>query len=115
MPRKLISIIGSSSFLSSNLTSLLRQKDVVVHGYSRRDNNPNIDVFHHFDYPNSLPNLRTLCKSDVIIYAAGNGIQANQKVADLEILNLNTYYPINLMTSLNSLDYKGQFLSLIHI
>lgn len=111
MPKKVISILGSTSFLAVNLIKSLKENNFIIHGYSRNDENSDVDIFHQFDYPSCIPDPSELYKSDVIIFAAGNGIQSNKKAGNLEILHFNSFYPIELMTSLSEIGYKGQFFS----
>jgi len=111
VPKKLISIIGSNSFLAINLISLLRRGGHVIHGYARNDDNYGLVHFREFDYPKIKLEIAELMNSDVIIFAAGNGIQSNRKANDLDILELNTFYPIEIITALSNMGYKGQFFS----
>jgi len=109
--KKVISIIGSNSFLAQNLASVLQEDEVTIIGYARKNRNLHIDSYHYFDYPENNINVGQLIKSDVIIYTAGNGIQANKETADIDIFRLNTFYPIELMSALSNLGYDGQFFS----
>lgn len=112
MPKRLISIIGSNSFLAQHLAIVLKEdKNSVIHGYAKNNINPNVDIFSNFVFPSAIPTIDELCKSDVIIFTAGNGIQADKKVDDYEILELNSFYPIRLMTSLSNNGFCGQFYS----
>ena len=52
-----------------------------------------------------------LCESDIIIYAAGAGIQSNLNESAEIIYGLNVTVPVKICNRLKTVDYKGVFVS----
>lgn len=67
--------------------------------------------FTKLDLINDVINYYDILDADVIFYAAGAGIQANLKESCPLIYSLNVTVPIQIYNKLESLNYKGTFVS----
>jgi nucleoside-diphosphate-sugar epimerase len=111
---KKVAVIGSSSFLGGKIISAFKKEfssEVIITGYSRINNNSDIDAWKKFNFPNVQVNLNELLKQDSIYYCTGAGIQSDDKSNSLMIYQLNTFLPIEIITFLNDNDYKGNLYS----
>lgn len=54
---------------------------------------------------------KVLVDADVVIYAAGAGIQPGENANDKLIYNLNLFEPVKLVQKLSRLNFKGQLIS----
>ncbi len=107
-----ISIIGTNGLLSSSILTFCHLNLIEVHLYGRTVPKLNhYASFTHVDLLNLQINFDNLSKSDVIIYAAGAGIQSN-RVEDVNtVYNLNVFIPIQICNSLKHSNFKGTFVS----
>ncbi len=104
---KKIAIIGSASFLAGKLIKRLSSEDVEVVLWNR---NPSKNEFL-FDYPSKPPDVQKLTDFDFIFYLAGAGVQSHQKPIYQVLYGVNTLMPIQLITQLHDINYKGTFIS----
>lgn len=107
-----IAIIGTNGFLSTSIAKYAIENDwsIDMYGLDR----PTQHSYTHF-YPIDLMqrdiDVEELCKSDMIIYAVGAGIQSNlNENADL-IYVLNVNAPVRICNALKQADYKGVFVT----
>ena len=108
----LVSIIGSNGLLSRSISSYCNVNNIEINIHGRQDP---IDVdflqFFKVDLLNEALNFQILSKSDVIIYAAGAGIQSNKKQNTEEINFLNSTLPISILTELENFNFNGVFIT----
>lgn len=108
----LISIIGTNGMISSYLATFFAQNNntVNVYGIER----PQGYLFSNYIYNDLLKgklDYEDLIKSDLIIYAAGAGVQAGIKT-DAELMyQLNVFIPIKICVQLRDKNYEGAYIS----
>lgn len=108
----IISIIGTDGLLANEIGLFCNKNNFTVISYGRK--RPSVHEFHEFiilDLEKDLIDIDKLSESDVIIYASGAGIQSNVKDSFQSIYNLNTYTPITICKRLESILYKGVFIT----
>ena len=110
----IVSIIGSNGMLSSSFSHFLKKKNPKIKLWvfgKRKPLNYAYDVFHEINLLTDKLEYKNLLNSDVIIYAAGAGVQpALQTPAEL-MYKLNLYIPINICNTLQTKNFKGIFIS----
>ena len=108
-----ITIIGANGMLSVALTKYFHaQEGVSVDVYGLYA--PNGYTCDHFCQVNLLQdklNYDELCKSDVIYYAAGAGVQAALQTDSSLMYALNVSVPIEITLQLKKHDYQGIYIS----
>lgn len=104
---KKVAIIGSTSFLARKLIERLGKEDFRIGLWNR---NPSKNEFL-FSYPTSMPDVQELASFDYIFYLAGAGVQSSQKPSCAELYGINTIMPIQLISQLRDINYKGTFIS----
>lgn len=107
-----ISIIGTNGLLANEIGLFCNKNNFTVISYGRKK--PSVHKFDEFinlDLEKEEIDVDKLSQSDVIIYASGAGIQSNVKESFQSIYNLNTYTPINICKRLDSIVYKGVFIT----
>ena len=107
-----ISIIGSNGFLTKSIASYsnLNNYDLSIVGRSN-PRNYNYKKFYKIDLLIDEIPFDEILKSDIIIYAAGAGIQSNLNESSSLIYDLNVLVPVKICTSLNKLKFNGSFVS----
>lgn len=107
-----ISLIGTNGLLANEVGLFCNINSIKVISYGRRE--PKIHLYQEFnkiDLTIEKIDISKLSKSDVIIYACGAGVQSNLIESIESIYNLNTYTPLNICNELNSIGYKGIFVT----
>lgn len=106
------SIIGSNGFLANAITTYCNTQiiDVDLYGLQEPDN-LKYNSFIQVNLFNEEINYEILKESDVIIYAAGAGIQSNLKEGFDLIYQLNVAVPIHICNKLKQTNYKGFFIT----
>lgn len=107
-----IAIVGTNGMLSKALTQMFYAagNNVEVWGLEK----PQDYLFSQFYRCNLLKeelDYIILAKNDIIIYAAGAGVQAELSVPSSLIYALNVSAPIGLTLRLKDIRYKGVFVS----
>ena len=107
-----VSIIGSNSFVAGAIGEYCNINKINVHAYGRSlPKKYYCSKFSKLDLLVDDIDLSDMIDSDLIIYAAGAGIQSNRKENFSEIFKLNVSSPINIFKSLDDADYKGSFVT----
>lgn len=111
--KKIISIFGTNGMLSTYLSIFFfNKKDVILNLYGIEK--PNDYRYTNFIYTNLLENkidYTLLAKSDLIIYAAGAGVQAALNTDSELMYKLNLYSPIEICNKLKKHEFKGAYMS----
>ena len=107
-----ISILGANGFLSTSIAKYAIGKGWLLdmygldkpiqHTYSR---------FYPIDLLRGDIDTEVLCKSDIIVYAVGAGIQSNLNEDANLIYALNVNAPTRICNALKQSEYKGVFIS----
>jgi len=106
------SIIGSNGFLATALTEFCNNQKFSVDLYGlEQPKGVKFNNFYEVNLTNEDIDYKLICESDVIIYAAGAGIQSNLKEIPDLIYQLNVSVPIHICNRLKQLDYKGVFIT----
>jgi nucleoside-diphosphate-sugar epimerase len=108
-----ISIIGSNGLLSTTIGKYCNKLDYQVSVYGLDEpKGIKYDKFVKIDLiKENIEIDDEIINSDMIIYAAGAGIQSNLKEADDLIYNLNVFVPVKLCTALKHKNYSGRFVT----
>ena len=107
-----IVIIGTNGFLSASIAKYAIERGWSLDMYGL--DKPIHHTYTHF-YPLDIMqgdiDVEELCKSEIIIYVVGAGIQSNlNESADL-IYALNVNAPVRICNALKQADYKGVFVT----
>lgn len=104
-----VAIIGSNSFLAQYIIRELVANNIKPSLYGKHPSEEFLSLkFILFNLPEHPINYPDLLNSDVVIYTAGAGIQANlNETADV-IYELNSFIPIRLANVLSQNNYKGK-------
>ncbi|MCM1139127.1 MAG: NAD(P)-dependent oxidoreductase [Muribaculum sp.] len=109
---KTIAVIGSNGFLSNAITSRFINEGWIVNVYGLEEpTNGAFSKFFKTDLIREELNYHELASNDIIVYAAGAGIQSNLKESTDLIFNLNVFVPIKICNQLKKVDYIGTFIS----
>lgn len=105
-------VVGSNSFLAQYIIRELVKNGITPELYGKIPSAefPSLN-FRLFEFPEHTINYSDLLTSDVIIYSAGAGIQANPDETPETIYELNTFIPIRLANTLATHNYKGKLLT----
>lgn len=107
-----IAIIGTNGFLSTSIAKYAIEKDWSIDMYGL--DKPTQHSYTHF-YPIDLMqgdiDVEELCKSDIIVYAVGAGIQSNLNEGSDLVYALNVNAPVRICNALKQADYKGVFVT----
>ena len=115
-----IVIIGAGGFLGSSLFNWLRQDDIDIEWHlffpsTDLQQVPNNCYLHFYKWPQHSLNddayEKIFADADVIIYAAGAGIQPRENANEELIYHLNLFEPAKLIQKLIKQDFKGQLIS----
>ena len=109
--RKIVTIVGSNSFLAEYLINTLTFKSVDMRLYGTEKPKGLDCLFTYFNIPSQPLNIVEIAESDVVIYTAGAGIQANLNESKDLIYDLNVWQPIKILNKLTELKYQGKFFS----
>lgn len=105
-------LIGSNGFLAGQIGKYCNESkyNLIVYGKSI----PQKYIFNEYqeiDLLNDSLNIEKLLYADIIIYAAGGGIQFHLQESRKNIYLLNLQIPLSLYTSLQDYSYKGTFVT----
>ena len=107
-----ISIIGTNGLLANSFGQFCNKMGFKLDTFGRRrPQNHRYDTFHKIDLLKEEFFSESLKESDVIIYAAGAGIQSNLNESSSLIYSLNVDVPIKLCCKLKEFNYRGVFVS----
>jgi len=107
-----VSIIGSNGLLSTSIGLYCNKNEYNLNIYGLTPPKCiEYNRFYHVDLVKDHLNLQEIIKSDIIIYAAGAGIQSNLHDANALIYKLNVFVPIEICNELSLLEYKGAFVT----
>jgi nucleoside-diphosphate-sugar epimerase len=109
--KKIITIVGSNSFLAGYLIESLKSKSVDLRLYGTKKPKKVECNFNYFNIPDRPLNISDIADSDVIIYTAGAGIQANLNQSVDLIYDLNVCEPTRILNNLIKSEYQGKFIS----
>ena len=107
-----VTILGTNGFLSRAIAMYCNEKGYPIEMYGLDE--PKGHEYHSFHKVNLMTdelNMKELCKSDIIVYAIGAGIQSNLKEGNDLIYNLNVTAPVRICNTLRANDYKGKFVT----
>ena len=107
-----IAIIGTNGFLSTSIAKYAIEKDWSIDMYGM--DKPTQHSYTHFyaiDLMQGNIDVEELCKSEIIIYAVGAGIQSNINEGSGLIYALNVNAPVRICNALKEADYKGVFVT----
>jgi nucleoside-diphosphate-sugar epimerase len=106
-----VAIIGTNGFLSSAIAKFAIDKGWCVDMYGLEEPNHAYTNFYYLDLINEEINDSSFLGKDLVIYAAGAGIQSNlNENADI-IYELNTFVPIKICRYLQNYNFKGRFIT----
>lgn len=107
-----ISVIGTNGLLSDALGRFCNRNNIEIDTYGLTPpENVKYNSFYRIDLRHEdLPSEKIIL-SDMIVFAAGAGVQANLKENAEVIYTLNTFTPINLCNRLKQLQYSGTFIT----
>ena len=112
LPSLKICIIGSNGFLSNSIANYANAKGWSLSILGRTQvQTIKCDLFTKVDLMQDCLNYEVMLASDIVIYAAGAGIQSNLKESREQIFKLNTFVPTTICNKLVELGYKGTFVS----
>lgn len=107
-----IGIIGSNGFLGTAVAKWANNRSLKLNVYGRT--NPvgySCDRFVKCDLMESIPSCEDLSKADIVVYAAGAGVQANFMEQSSIVYNLNTAVPVAICNGLRESGFMGHFVS----
>ncbi len=107
-----ISIIGSNGLLSESIARYCNKNGIkpIIIGRSS-PKRYDFKSFHSIDLLTNEIQYEKIYKSDLIIYAAGAGIQSNLNENPDVIYDLNVSIPVKICHKLNSNKFDGVFVS----
>ena len=107
-----ISIIGANGFLAKSIASYFNKKniDIIIIGRSKPVKYSFKEFYRTDILIDKIP-YEEISKSDIIIYAAGAGIQSNLNEHSSLIYDLNVSVPVKICNELNKIKFKGAFVS----
>lgn len=106
-----VAIIGTNGFLSSAIAKFAIDKGWCVDIYGLEEPNHAYTNFYYLDLINEEINDSFFLGKDLVIYAAGAGIQSNlNEKADI-IYELNTFVPIKICKYLQTHNFEGRFIT----
>ena len=107
-----ITILGTNGFLSTALAKHCISKGYFLHMLGRKiPNKHGFDSFEKIDFFSDNFSGNGLLDSDVIVYAAGAGIQSNLNESYETIYKLNVTVPVSICKMLSKYEYKGTFVT----
>jgi nucleoside-diphosphate-sugar epimerase len=103
-----IGVIGTGGFLAKAIIEQISKEAIALFLFGRTK--PDLftgNQFYQVDLLNDPLPLDKIASCDVIIYAAGLGVQSGDKVNNEDVYAINTFIPIRICESLNLLNYEG--------
>ena len=107
-----IAIIGTNGFLSATIAKYAIERGWSLDMYGLEK--PIHHTYCHFysiDLMQGDIDVEELCKSDIIVYAVGAGIQSNLNESAELIYALNVNAPVRICNALKQAGYKGVFVT----
>ena len=101
-------LIGSNGFLADSIGKFCNKKNIEIEVWGLKA--PIKYNFNKFNYINLLThevNMNEAVEADLIIYAAGAGVQFSQIDSYNKIYHLNTFVPIKIIKELTRIKFKG--------
>ena len=107
-----IAIIGTNGFLSTSIAKYALEKGWRLDMYGLdKPTQHSYTQFYPIDLMHGDINVEELCKSEIIIYAVGAGIQSNLNEGANLIYALNVNAPVRICNALKQADYNGVFVT----
>ena len=107
-----ISIIGTNGFLSNSIGRFCNENNIVLDMYGRSlPEGLLLNEFYFVDLMKDELPLDQIKNSDIIIYAAGAGIQSNLKESADTVYKLNVLVPVKIINDLKFIEFSGSFVS----
>lgn len=107
-----IAIIGTNGLLSNCVAQYCNVHNYEVEMYGiEKPEGVEYTNFYFVDLFKDSLDYSKLKRNNLIVYAAGAGIQSNLKERFNLIYNLNVYVPISICNNLNELGYHGTFIT----
>jgi nucleoside-diphosphate-sugar epimerase len=108
MKKKKVALIGSTSFLVSNLAPFLNSEDYTLSFFGRKPNGDFPEApFHLFNYPETTLDFEPLLQSDIIVFASSLGVQHGQNDPADHVYEVNAFLPSKLLLFLEKNNFKG--------
>jgi nucleoside-diphosphate-sugar epimerase len=108
----IVSIIGTNGLLARSIATYCKMNDYEVCFYGRSaPRDMSFAQYHNVDLSQGQVDYNELSKSDLIIYAAGAGIQSFLKESPEIVFRLNVTVPVQICNQLKELNYTGKFIS----
>lgn len=107
-----VTILGTNGFLSRAIALYCNEKryPITMYGLDAPVDHE-YDSFYKVNLMTERIDINDLCKSDMIIYAIGAGIQANLKEGSNLIYDLNVTVPVRICNALKKGGYQGKFIT----
>ena len=108
-----VGIVGASSFLGQSFLNFVRSTgyDLDLTLYAKEDIEHEGMTYHYFCYPDEMFDLEELLQYDCILYLAGSGIQATERVNEDLCYQLNFILPVTISCYLNEHNYRGRLIT----
>lgn len=107
-----VTILGTNGFLSRAVALYCNEKGYPVNMYGLDEPVGHQYVsFQRVNFMTDDVEFKDICKSDIIVYVIGAGIQSNLKEGSDLIYNLNVTVPVRICNLLKSSGYKGKFIT----
>jgi nucleoside-diphosphate-sugar epimerase len=100
-----VCFIGSNGFMAKAFGKFYSPE--LIHVIGRTYPIYAVTAFTQTDLLKDKINIELLASFDIIFYFAGEGVQANNKTSAADIYKINTFLPIEIITNLNTIGYKG--------
>lgn len=107
-----VAVVGTNGLLSNCIGKYCNMHNYDLHTFGLTK--PEGHLYNKFSKINLLfeePNYAELIESDMIVYAAGAGIQSNLKESADLIYNLNVTVPVKICNNLKIVGFEGSFIS----
>ena len=107
-----ISIIGTNGFLSTAIAKYANENKWALNMYGvDQPVGHEYDKYYHVNLMETEIDCSTLLDSDIVVYAAGAGIQADLKENPYLIYGLNVTVPIGICNKLKELCFTGRLVT----
>jgi nucleoside-diphosphate-sugar epimerase len=103
-----VAVIGSNGLLSNYIGKYCNLESHDLNVYGRTEPNAHsFSCFHKIDLLQQDLKYNQLLDSDLVIYAAGAGVQSSLGESAESVYKLNTCVPLSLFNNLKNLNFKG--------
>lgn len=106
-----VSIIGCNGFLSTAIAKYGNEKNWDLDVFGLEEPNHQYSSFYKVNLMNDEIDCSLLLKSDMVVYAAGAGIQSNLREDNSLIYRLNVVVPVLICNKLKKLGFAGTFVT----